>query len=176
MRTAGEKADLVFFYRSDLEFHKTLWELSANPYLVRALEAMVVPLFAFFIMRNSLESKDTLLLSCIQHQGLIDALRQGLPARPLMESTIQRFSEQSGAPTRMRRLASEIRGRSNEMWLAEDVIANGSHLITEVNHEVNGGVDFVRERSGFTPPYLALERRNPGSVVKTKVTRLGETL
>src|ERR1022692_4182392 len=46
MKTAAETSDIERFYHTDLEFHRTLWQLSQNRYLASSLETLVVPLFA----------------------------------------------------------------------------------------------------------------------------------
>ncbi|HEU4389836.1 MAG TPA: GntR family transcriptional regulator, partial [Blastocatellia bacterium] len=51
MRSNAEHLALDDFYENDIAFHRLLWELSGNPYLVDTLEKLVVPLFAFFLMR-----------------------------------------------------------------------------------------------------------------------------
>src|SRR5215475_5356526 len=52
MRRASETLVLDEFYDSDLAFHFKLWEMSGNSYLVECLERLVVPLFAFYVMKN----------------------------------------------------------------------------------------------------------------------------
>ncbi len=52
MKTAAMALDLPVFYENDLAFHRKIWELAGNTYLAEALEKVVVPLFAFFVMKN----------------------------------------------------------------------------------------------------------------------------
>jgi DNA-binding GntR family transcriptional regulator len=52
MREGARKSQLRAFYRAELEFHRTIWSLSGNRHLAKALENAVVPLFAFFIRNN----------------------------------------------------------------------------------------------------------------------------
>src|SRR5882724_3240510 len=52
MDQAASELDLDQFYLSDLEFHRKLWSLSDNAYLIDMLERVVVPLFAFFVMKT----------------------------------------------------------------------------------------------------------------------------
>jgi DNA-binding GntR family transcriptional regulator len=42
---------------NDLDFHRKIWEVSGNKYLAESLERIVVPLFAFFVMKNRRERK-----------------------------------------------------------------------------------------------------------------------
>jgi DNA-binding GntR family transcriptional regulator len=53
MEQAAKDMDLTLFYEADLAFHRKIWNLSDNPYLADALERVVVPLFAFFLMKTS---------------------------------------------------------------------------------------------------------------------------
>jgi len=53
METGAHDLDLPLFYESDLAFHRKIWSLSGNPYLVDMLERLIVPLFAFFLMKTS---------------------------------------------------------------------------------------------------------------------------
>src|SRR3954471_1773534 len=71
-RAAGE-LDMSGFYEHDLAFHRRLWALSGNTYLVDALERVVVPLFAFFVMKTKRE-RDSYLESAAAHMKIIDAL------------------------------------------------------------------------------------------------------
>ena len=56
----------------DLEFHRTLWKAAGNPYLERALNALMVPLFA----QKTLEhvSKDVRRWRLSHHRMLLDAV------------------------------------------------------------------------------------------------------
>lgn len=43
--------DVNGFYKCDLAFHKVLWGYTGNPFLVKALLQITVPLFAFWMLR-----------------------------------------------------------------------------------------------------------------------------
>ncbi len=73
MRRAAEALDLNQFYECDLAFHRKLWELSDNPYLVEALERVVVPLFAFFLMKYT-RRREAYVESAEMHARLVEAL------------------------------------------------------------------------------------------------------
>jgi DNA-binding GntR family transcriptional regulator len=96
MREAALAMELARFYESDLSFHKALWALSQNPYLVIGLEQIVVPLFAFSIMRNSHASKEELIKSVEQHERIANAIktRNIAHARQVIQEIISVFSEQ----------------------------------------------------------------------------------
>ena len=79
--TQGAKVlDLPQFYEADLAFHRKLWSLSGNPYLSDALERVVVPLFAFFLMKTSRERK-SYVESASMHAEIVEAL----PVKPASE-------------------------------------------------------------------------------------------
>jgi DNA-binding GntR family transcriptional regulator len=77
------------FYRSDLEFHRCLWDLANNRYLKEALEKIVVPLFAFLVMTNIRPRlKKAKFLEAVQaHEQVLRAVQAGNPglARKRME-------------------------------------------------------------------------------------------
>ena len=94
MKQAALENDLSSFYRSDLDFHRTLWHLSGNRFLIKSLEQIVVPLFAFFLMRNPPDSRDDLLRSVDRHFGVLQALEDGNDARGCMEESMEFFWRQ----------------------------------------------------------------------------------
>jgi DNA-binding GntR family transcriptional regulator len=73
MKRAAEALDLDEFYLNDLAFHRKLWEMSGNPYLVASLERLVVPLFAFFVMKNR-RARQSYVASVANHERLVEAL------------------------------------------------------------------------------------------------------
>jgi DNA-binding GntR family transcriptional regulator len=94
MRSAAKEGDFPSFYRSDLEFHRTLWSLSGNRFLERSLDITIVPLFAFFIMKNPRDSAAALLASADRHADVVRAIRNSEDARKCMESALQFFAQQ----------------------------------------------------------------------------------
>ena len=75
MEDAARDLDLPQFYDCDLAFHRKIWSLSDNPYLVDALERLVVPLFAFFVMKTSRQQK-SYVESASMHASIVEALPQ----------------------------------------------------------------------------------------------------
>jgi DNA-binding GntR family transcriptional regulator len=73
MERAAEELNLSEFYEHDLAFHRRLWAMSGNTYLVDALERVVVPLFAFFVMKTKRE-RDSYVESAVAHMKIVDAL------------------------------------------------------------------------------------------------------
>jgi DNA-binding GntR family transcriptional regulator len=79
MEQSAAAPDLDLFYESDLEFHRKLWDLSGNPYLANVLERMVVPLFAFFVMKTRRE-KESYIRSAEMHEKIVAALESNSAA------------------------------------------------------------------------------------------------
>jgi DNA-binding GntR family transcriptional regulator len=99
MRGAAETGDFERFYQNDIEFHRTLWRLSQNRYLASSLETLVVPLFAFFLIRTRLDYRVDLLGSAQRHHQLLDTIRNGHQVRDRMIASLdssQVFWEQAG--------------------------------------------------------------------------------
>jgi len=76
-----------------MAFHLKLWEMSGNPYLVECLERLVVPLFAFYVMKNW-RDRESYLVSTARHEKrhekLIEALSKLSKAklRDLMRASL----------------------------------------------------------------------------------------
>jgi DNA-binding GntR family transcriptional regulator len=89
MKAAARALDLDQFYQSDLAFHRKLWEMSGNEYLVECLERIVAPLFAFFLMKDRRE-RESYLFSAAQHEKIVEALPKmsGAKLRALMRDLI----------------------------------------------------------------------------------------
>jgi DNA-binding GntR family transcriptional regulator len=47
MEDAGRRNSYEDFRDADMEFHRTIWRVGGNEYIVKALEAITIPLFAF---------------------------------------------------------------------------------------------------------------------------------
>ena len=75
MDEAAKNLDLPQFYDSDLAFHRKIWSLSNNPYLVDTLERLVVPLFAFFVMKTS-RKQESYEDSAATHAQVVEALAE----------------------------------------------------------------------------------------------------
>jgi DNA-binding GntR family transcriptional regulator len=99
MKTAAEASDFERFYQNDLEFHRALWRLSGNRYLAASLETLVVPLFAFFLIRTRMDYTVDLLGSAERHRQLLDSIRNRDRVRDRMTSSLgssETFWEQAG--------------------------------------------------------------------------------
>jgi len=89
MERAAAALDLDEFYQNDLEWHRKLWALSGNTYLEEVLERLVVPLFAFFVMKTSRE-REAYVESAEMHARIVDALADGTAeeVRALMKESL----------------------------------------------------------------------------------------
>ena len=89
MERAAADLKLDEFYQNDLEWHRKLWALSGNAYLEDVLERLVVPLFAFFVMKTSHE-REAYVESAEMHARIVDALADGSAAevRALMKESL----------------------------------------------------------------------------------------
>ena len=89
MRQGAKTLNLDRFYENDLAFHRKLWELSGNPYLVSTLERVVVPLFSFFLMKTS-RNRQSYAASAGSHEKIVDALEKSsaAAARRLMKESL----------------------------------------------------------------------------------------
>ncbi|HJZ82907.1 MAG TPA: GntR family transcriptional regulator [Pyrinomonadaceae bacterium] len=75
MERAAAELDMDRFYESDLDFHRKIWLMSGNSYLVDALERVVVPLFAFFVMKTRREP-ESYSESAVMHGKIVEAMSQ----------------------------------------------------------------------------------------------------
>ncbi|MCI0387505.1 MAG: GntR family transcriptional regulator [Acidobacteria bacterium] len=73
MEQAANELNLSQFYENDLAFHRKIWALSDNQYLVDALERIVVPLFAFFVMKTT-RQRESYIESASVHAKIVEAL------------------------------------------------------------------------------------------------------
>ncbi len=73
MAAAAAAKEVRRFYELDLEFHRQCWRLSDNRFLVRSLENLVPPLFAFVLVASDVTVSEAI---AYEHRGLISALRR----------------------------------------------------------------------------------------------------
>jgi len=74
----AEQEDLAGFFESHLEFRKNIWRISGNRYVQQALERVVIPLYALYLIRRPYNREGILqtVVECIEHQDrTLDALR-----------------------------------------------------------------------------------------------------
>jgi DNA-binding GntR family transcriptional regulator len=93
MEQSAAELDLDEFYQSDLEFHRKLWSLSGNTYLADVLERMVVPLFAFFVMKTR-RKKESYVASAAMHGEIVSALEaKSTELRELMRDSLKGWTD-----------------------------------------------------------------------------------
>jgi DNA-binding GntR family transcriptional regulator len=92
MKEGAQAHDLDQFYQCDLAFHRKLWEMSGNDYLVECLERIVAPLFAFFLMKDR-RPGESYLFSAAQHEKIVEALPRlsGAKLRALMRNSVSEW-------------------------------------------------------------------------------------
>jgi len=87
MRSAVNCRNLQAFYERDLRFHLTLCEKAGNPVLTQMLRRLLVPLFAFVIIRTheKMGGADRWTRSIGQHEQILAAIRKGDPSAAAAE-------------------------------------------------------------------------------------------
>lgn len=73
MAAAAVNKEVRRFYELDLEFHRYCWQLSNNRFLVRSLENLVPPLFAFVLMASDVTVSESI---AYEHRSIVNALRR----------------------------------------------------------------------------------------------------
>jgi len=99
MRSAIECRNFNAFYERDLQFHLLLAEKTGNGMVVQALKRIILPLFAFVVMRvhGSRTEDEQWAISLEQHRRIIDALKTHDPvfAERLVTQTVGSFLEET---------------------------------------------------------------------------------
>ena len=95
MAQAATIVDLDQFYQNDLEWHRKLWALSGNTYLADVLERLIVPLFAFFLMKTTRE-KQAYIESATSHASIVEALEQkdATEVHRLMKESLREWKDE----------------------------------------------------------------------------------
>jgi DNA-binding GntR family transcriptional regulator len=94
MEQSAADLDLGQFYLVDLEFHRKLWGLSGNSYLADVLERVVVPLFAFFVMKTRRE-RESYVESAAMHGQIVEAMASKTASEvgDLMRESLMRWKD-----------------------------------------------------------------------------------
>lgn len=74
MRQTAKSKDFVSMFAADKEFHETIWDLAANPFLVKTLNQLLMPYFGFLATRGYYAHQDNLTYVPRVHQEILDAL------------------------------------------------------------------------------------------------------
>ena len=96
MVTAARAGDWPRFYRNDLEFHRNIWRIAGNRRLAKSLDVLVVPLFAYFIMKIRSDPGEPKWVGVQKHRDIIRALRDGHDARKCIEASLGYFGHMEG--------------------------------------------------------------------------------
>lgn len=81
MRSAADCNNVRAFFERDIRFHLLIAEKSGNQYLAREMRRLIVPLFAFVVMRvrGVRDEPERWKQSIAEHQAILEALRSGDP-------------------------------------------------------------------------------------------------
>ena len=74
LKIAAASRSVEDFYRADLELHRTMWRLSGNRFLEKALSQLVIPLFAFAMIEIIAHPGFDLVFNARKHDELIRAI------------------------------------------------------------------------------------------------------
>lgn len=94
MEEAARVLDLAQFYENDLAFHRAIWILSDNSYLVDALERVVTPLFAFFLMKTN-RQHESYVESAAMHMAIVEAIptKSATELREMMRQSLANWKD-----------------------------------------------------------------------------------
>ncbi|MCM3905095.1 MAG: GntR family transcriptional regulator [Pyrinomonadaceae bacterium] len=94
MEEAARVLDLDQFYENDLAFHRAIWILSDNSYLVDALERVVTPLFAFFLMKTN-RQHESYVESAAMHKAIVEAIptKSAPELREMMKQSLANWKD-----------------------------------------------------------------------------------
>ncbi len=96
MEAAASEFDLATFHKNDLQFHRTIWDLTGNEYLGIALERVAFLLFAFVLLQRPGGAENEFLAAVEQHRQILAGLQSGDPntaRKTFVESTLTFWSE-----------------------------------------------------------------------------------
>lgn len=74
MRQTAKSKDFVSMFAADKKFHQIIWDLSGNPFLVKALSQLLMPYFGFLATRGYYAHLNNLTYVPRVHQEILDAL------------------------------------------------------------------------------------------------------
>jgi len=96
MEAAATVFDLATFHKNDLQFHRTIWDLTGNEYLSVALERVAFRLFAFVLLQRPGGAENEFLAAVEQHRQIVAGLQSGDPKtarKAFVESTLAFWRE-----------------------------------------------------------------------------------
>lgn len=96
MESAARDFDLATFHKSDLRFHRRIWDLTGNEHLGTALERVAFGLFAFVLLQRQSGDWGQFLAAAEQHKGILEGLRTGdanIARQAFLEHTVRFWNE-----------------------------------------------------------------------------------
>src|SRR4029077_2948028 len=97
----AQEEDLETFFENHLEFRKKIWQLSGNRFVQQALERVVIPLYALYLIRRPYNREGILqtVFECIEHQDkILEAFRRNdaEAARKVSRDFLERMKDYLG--------------------------------------------------------------------------------
>jgi len=77
LEAAAQTRDAQRYYRVDLEFHRTIWRFADNPFLLKALSQITIPLFAFVMVKVAAHEEFDLVANARGHRRIVEAISSG---------------------------------------------------------------------------------------------------
>jgi DNA-binding GntR family transcriptional regulator len=72
--TAASKESRRAYYDADLAFHRTIWDQAENRYLVKALNQIVLPIFAFLVIQFQKQPLFETEKNTLEHKAIVDSM------------------------------------------------------------------------------------------------------
>lgn len=112
MRSAASRRDHHAYLNSDFRFHCLIWESQPNPYLVKLLKEICLPLFANDLIRRQSDSYTDFGVTLRQHERILKTLQTGDSAlvSNVVRRQIDRFLRQDLNDLQRPRLRSDESG------------------------------------------------------------------
>jgi DNA-binding GntR family transcriptional regulator len=96
MLEAARALDAMRYVSADLSFHRLIWQMTANEYLLSSIEGIVLPLYAFSSIRMASHHSFDLLQDTYLHLPILNAIKAKSPqaARRALESAMKEWESQ----------------------------------------------------------------------------------
>ena len=130
MRALVRSRDYPKLFAADKEFHRTIWNLSGNQFLVRILSRLLLPYFGFIASRGYHIHQDDPEYVPRVHQEILDALstRDGDHAQSVIVKILERSRQLMPIPgaQHVEEEGSSMNGESDSAWDGEALLATDS--------------------------------------------------